>query len=110
MDMCSWASLIVCTAGLVGYKIPIDPQSVSHDALLEKLKVYGFDDSSLKWMKSFLKDRTQYVQVAEKKSEIKVTNIGTPQGSRLSPILFLCLMADDSECMRKTFQAATTNT
>ena len=62
--------------------------------LLEKLKVYGFDDSSLKWIKSFLKDRTQYVQVAEKKSEIKVTNIGTPQGSRLSPILFLCLMAD----------------
>ena len=62
--------------------------------LLEKLKVYGFDDSSLKWIKSFLKDRTQYVQVAEKKSEIKVTNIGTPKCSRLSPILFLCLLAD----------------
>ena len=68
--------------------------TVSHVVLLEKLKVYGFDDSSLKWMKSYLKDRTQYVQVAEKKSNIKVTNIGTPQGSRLSPILFLCLMAD----------------
>ena len=68
--------------------------TVSHEVLLEKLKVYGFDDSSLKWMRSYLKDRTQYVQVAEKKSKIKVTNIGTPQGSRLSPILFLCLMAD----------------
>ena len=45
-------------------------------------------------MKSYLKDRMQYVQVAERKSSVKVTNIGTPQGSRLSPILFLCLMAD----------------
>ena len=45
-------------------------------------------------MKSCLKDREQYVQVAGKKSRIKVTNIGTPQGSRLSPILFLCLMTD----------------
>ena len=45
--------------------------TVSHEVLLEKLKVYGFDDSSLKLMKSFLKDRTQYVQVAVKKSEIK---------------------------------------
>ena len=68
--------------------------TVSHDILLEKLKAYGFDDSSLKWMKSYLQDRQQYVQVDEKISEIKVTNIGTPQGSRLSPILFLCLMAD----------------
>ena len=68
--------------------------TVSHEVLLEKLKVYGFDESSLKWMSSYLKDRTQYVQVTEKKSKIKVTNIGTPQGSRLSPILFLCLMAD----------------
>ena len=32
--------------------------------------------------------------MAEKKSKTQVTNIGTPQGSRLSPILFLCLMAD----------------
>ena len=51
--------------------------TVSHDILLEKLKVYGFDDSSLKWMKSYLQNRTQYVQVAEKKSKIQVTNIGT---------------------------------
>ena len=31
--------------------------TVSHDILLEKLKAYGFDDSSLKWMKSYLQDR-----------------------------------------------------
>jgi hypothetical protein len=43
-------------------------------------------------MKSYLQDRTQYVQEAEKKSKIQVTNIGTSQGSRLSPIPFLCLM------------------
>ena len=68
--------------------------TVSHEILLAKLEVYGFDNSSLNWIKSYLKDRYQYVQVSEKKSKMQVTNIGTPQGSRLSPILFLCLMAD----------------
>ena len=79
---------------IVLYDLSAAFDTVSHDILLEKLKAYGFDDSSLKWMKSYLQDRQQYVQVDDKISEIKVTNIGTPQGSRLSPILFLCLMAD----------------
>ena len=79
---------------IILYDLSAAFDTVSHDILLEKLKAYGFDDSSLKWMKSYLQDRQQYVQVDGKISEIKVTNIGTPQGSRLSPILFLCLMAD----------------
>ena len=79
---------------IVLYDLSAAFDTVSHDILLEKLKAYGFDESSLKWMKLYLQDRQQYVQVDEKISEIKVTNIGTPQGSRLSPILFLCLMAD----------------
>ena len=79
---------------IILYDLSAAFDTVSHDILLKKLEAYGFDESALKWMKSYLQDRMQYVQVAEKKSEIKVTNIGTPQGSRLSPILFLCLMAD----------------
>ena len=88
-------SLLECKENRKEIMVILYDLSAAFDTvLLEKLKVYGFDDSSLKWIKSFLKDRTQYVQVAEKKSEIKVTNIGTPKCSRLSPILFLCLLAD----------------
>ena len=48
----------------------------------------------MKWMKSFLEERKQTVAVNEKISSAKEINIGTPQGSRLSPLLFVCLMAD----------------
>ena len=36
----------------------------------------------------------QFVTVSGKMSSTLTTNIGTPQGSRLSPLLFLCLLAD----------------
>ena len=82
---------------IILYDLSAAFDTVSHDILLEKLKAYGFDDSALKWMKSYLQDRIQYVQVAEKKSEIKVTNIGTPQGSRLNQFSFYALWTKDSK-------------
>jgi hypothetical protein len=68
--------------------------TVSHEILLSKLKLYGFDCSAMKWIKSFLEERKQIVTVAGKMSNVQEMNIGTPQGSRLSPLLFICLMAD----------------
>ena len=58
------------------------------------MKIYGFDRIAMKWMKSFLEERTQMVSVSGKMSSPQHMNLGTPQGSRMSPILFLCLMAD----------------
>ena len=68
--------------------------TVSHEILLSKLKIYGFDCTAMKWIKSFLEERKQIVTVAGKMSNVQELNIGTPQGSRLSPLLFICLMAD----------------
>ena len=45
-------------------------------------------------MKSYLNDRKQIVSVSNQVSTAKYINIGTPQGSRLSPLLFIILMAD----------------
>ena len=67
---------------------------VSHEFLLGKLKIYGFNDNSMQWIKSFLEQRKQMVTVAGKLSTAQEINIGTPQGSRLSPLLFICMMAD----------------
>ena len=45
-------------------------------------------------MKSYLCKRKQMVEVDGKISSDQEINIGTPQGSRLSPLLFIILMAD----------------
>ena len=68
--------------------------TVSHQILIEKLTLYGFDNLANDWTKSFLEDRKQMVTVNGKLSSAQKINIGTPQGSRLSPLLFLILMAD----------------
>ena len=68
--------------------------TVCHKILLEKLHIYGFSDLSLKWMKSYLNERKQRVEISGKISSDQDITIGTPQGSRLSPLIFLILMAD----------------
>lgn len=62
--------------------------------MIDKLKLYGFDKNAIIWIKSYLKDRKQIVNVSNQESKAKEINIGTPQGSRLSPLLFIILMAD----------------
>ena len=68
--------------------------TVSHEILLNKLQIYGLNKHAIKWLKSFLENRKQMVTVSGKKSNTLTTNIGTPQESRLSPLLFICLLAD----------------
>ena len=48
----------------------------------------------MKWIESYLSGRKQFVEVSGKRSSEVEINIGTPQGSRLSPLLFIILMAD----------------
>ena len=68
--------------------------TVLHKILLEKLKLYGFDDLAMNWTKSFLEDRQQIVSVDGKLSNTQNVKLGTPQGSRLSPLPIIILMAD----------------
>ena len=68
--------------------------TVSHQILISKLKLYGFDKNALKWMESYFNDRKQFVTLSGQNSKTQDINMGTPQGSRLSPLLFIILMAD----------------
>ena len=68
--------------------------TVCHSTLAAKLEIYGFDQNAMSWIKSYLKDRSQRVTVSGELSSSRVINRGTPQGSRISPILFLILMSD----------------
>ena len=60
---------------------------VDHSLLLEKLGLYGFDDSAVGWIRSYLSGREQCVSIDGSMSNMLQTPTGVPQGSILGPIL-----------------------
>ena len=67
---------------------------VDHQTLLEKLKLFGLDSKSRQWIKDFLTNRKQIVQVNGAYSEKLILLWGVPQGSCLSPLLYIIYIAD----------------
>ena len=67
---------------------------VDSDLLLQKLKVYGFDDDSLLWVESYLADRHQAVWIDHALSDFLPCTVGVPQGSNLGPLFFLIFFND----------------
>ena len=64
--------------------------TVDHDILIQRLQdEVGLHHSALKWVKSYLSDRTQAVVINGSVSESAAVSIGVPQGSVLGPLLFL---------------------
>ena len=77
-----------------------------HRRLLTKLEGYGIDSKLIKWIQSFLSDRTQHVTVNGSKSREEPVISGVPQGSVLGPLLFVLYindLPDNLECMALMF-------
>ena len=68
--------------------------TVKPQVLVDKLKIYGFDKLALAWIESYLTGRKQAVKIGEHTSQEVELTLGTPQGSRLSPLLFSIIFAD----------------
>jgi len=67
---------------------------VSHKRLLLKLKAHGIDGKLNNWIAEWLRNRTQIVCIREVMSDWLAVLSGVPQGSILSPILFLIYIND----------------
>jgi len=63
--------------------------SIPHQKLLKCIKSFGIIRSAYSIFKSYLEGRTQQVKVNDKLSDIGIIHRGVPQGTVLSPILYI---------------------
>ena len=81
-----------CAAILLDLSKAFD--SVNRSILLYKLHAYGIRGPPYKLLESYLSNRTQYIHTNSIKSDQYPSSCGVPQGSTISPLLFLIMIND----------------
>lgn len=71
------------------------------DLLTGKLTTYGVKTCGVSLLRSFLTGRKQCTDYGKERSELVEVGVGSPQGSILSPLLFLVMVADLEEWITK---------
>ena len=61
---------------------------VDHNLLLQKLDLYGFNEDTIAWFKSYLNNRRQTVSINASLSKLLPVTSGVPQGSILVPLQY----------------------
>lgn len=78
------------TVSVVNFDVKGAYNNVNRTVFLERLREQGIPEVIIRWIASFCSDRKASILVNEQTSEVKdLPHAGLPQGSPLSPILFL---------------------
>jgi len=75
--------------------------TLNHEILIKKLEHYGIRGNFLAWLKSYLQNRAQFVDIDGVRSTCKPITVGVPQGSILGPLLFLIYVNDLPAALEK---------
>ena len=75
---------------------------LDHGILRSKLEILQFDQDTIQWYDSFLKNRKQYVHLEGVDSKVTSLVCGTPQGSSSGPLIWLIYTLDLPLVLGKT--------
>ena len=67
---------------------------ISHELLIVKLNVYGFDTKSLNFILAYFTNRKQKIRIGSSFSDFLKIIFGVPQGFILGPLLFIIYVRD----------------
>ncbi|KAI2928635.1 hypothetical protein CBS147321_10997 [Aspergillus niger] len=80
---------------LISFDVKGAYNGAGKERLLQRMKARGIPEDLLRWVEAFCSERTATIQINGKLSEThSLPQAGLPQGSPLSPILFLFFNAD----------------
>ena len=75
---------------------------VDHSILIDKLKLYGFDDGAVGWMANYLSGRSQAVYIDGALSSFLEVDVDVLQGSILGPLCYILYTNDFPETILET--------